>query len=201
MDPVGILLHFNSQCDFPLCCQSHKFRSHNFIDLRFFDKTLWINFEFRQNNINYFFVGSTSGQCNNRLSSQFSRYCGFYLGLTNLGTANQPICGKMHIVHILFWLDWSLSFQVFFYNRLPKYECFLCKIVRLHLLSTSTPMLPRISEPEPHQPVEVILFHRSTDNSNKFATFFILALISCYRCYIARTNIKISFFFLWAWRY
>ncbi len=37
--------------------------------------------------------GSTSGQCNNRVSSQFTRYCGYYLGLTMVG-GNQPICGK-----------------------------------------------------------------------------------------------------------
>jgi hypothetical protein len=39
-------------------------------------------------------LGSTSGQCNNRMSNQYSRYCGFYLGLTTTGGGNQPVCGK-----------------------------------------------------------------------------------------------------------
>ncbi len=45
---------------------------------------------------NWKFLGSTSGQCNRSLSSQFSRYCGFYLGLTALGVFNQPICGNVY---------------------------------------------------------------------------------------------------------
>jgi hypothetical protein len=39
-------------------------------------------------------LGSVSGQCNSNLSSQFTRYCGFFLGLQTTGQANQPICGK-----------------------------------------------------------------------------------------------------------
>jgi hypothetical protein len=30
----------------------------------------------------------------NRMSNQYSRYCGFYLGLTITGGGNQPVCGK-----------------------------------------------------------------------------------------------------------
>lgn len=36
--------------------------------------------------------GSVVGQCNNRASSQFTRYCGAYLGLTILGNVQEPIC-------------------------------------------------------------------------------------------------------------
>ena len=46
----------------------------------------------------YLFTASTTGQCNSRLSSQFSRYCGSYLGLTALGLFNQPICGMLVLV-------------------------------------------------------------------------------------------------------
>jgi hypothetical protein len=57
--------------------------------------------------VNLLFQGSVSGQCNNRISTQFTRYCGYYLGLTMLGTLNQPICGKMMFmcfkVKILFY--------------------------------------------------------------------------------------------------
>ncbi len=47
-------------------------------------------------------IGSTSGQCNNRVSGQFNRYCGYYLGITSLSVSNQPICGKVYFVfHLL----------------------------------------------------------------------------------------------------
>ncbi len=49
--------------------------------------------------VNLFFQGSVSGQCNNRISTQFTRYCGYYIGLTMLGTLNQPICGKKFKCH------------------------------------------------------------------------------------------------------
>jgi len=39
--------------------------------------------------------GSTTGSCTQSgFGSQFTRYCGYYLGLNIVGSGNIPICGK-----------------------------------------------------------------------------------------------------------